>query len=169
MANTFKGRKFRRERDQREALLAGLSSQLITNHTIRTTSAKAKELRPHVEKLITLAKKQTLASRRLVISRLDNNIPAAHYLCDVIVPSTSARTSGHLRIQQDGFRRGDNAQMARISFVDEIKVTSPETKKAAKEIKEVKTSAKKPATASKPKTSAPAKKAPAKKVTTKAK
>lgn len=155
MANTFKGRKFGRERDQREALLAGLSVQLIENHSIRTTLGKAKELRPHVEKLVTLAKKQTLGSRRLVIARLDNNVSAGHHLVDVIVPSVSERTSGYLRIQKDGFRRGDNAEMARISFVDEIKevaiapkpketVTKPASKTPAK-----KTEAKTKATAKK--------------------
>ncbi len=132
MANTFKGRKFGRKRDQRKALLAGLSSQLILNGSIRTTLGKAKELRPHVEKLVTLAKKQTLASRRLIISRLDNNVQASHHLCDVIVPSTGTRNSGYLRIQKDGFRRGDQAEMARISFVDEIKLSaSPAPKKEA--------------------------------------
>jgi large subunit ribosomal protein L17 len=134
MANTFKGRKFGRERDQREALLAGLSTQLIENGSIRTTLGKAKELRPHVEKLVTLAKKQTLASRRLVISRMDNNVSAGHYLCDVIVPSLAGRDSGYLRISKDGKRRGDNAEMARISFVDEIKqIEAP-----AKDVKEAK-------------------------------
>lgn len=134
MANTFKGRKFGRKRDEREALLAGLSTQLILNHSIRTTLGKAKELRPHVEKLVTLAKKQTLGSRRLVIARLDNNVEASHYLVDVIVPSVSGRTSGYLRISKDGNRRGDNAEMARISFVDEIK----EVAVPAKEKKQVK-------------------------------
>jgi large subunit ribosomal protein L17 len=136
MANTFKGRKFGRKRDEREALLAGLSSQLILNHSIRTTLGKAKELRPHVEKLVTLAKKQTLSSRRLVIARLDNNVEAGHYLLDVIVPSTLNRTSGYLRISKDGNRRGDNAEMARISFVDEIKEFAPApVKEAAKPVK----------------------------------
>lgn len=134
MANTFKGRKFGRKRDEREALLAGLSSQLILNHSIKTTLGKAKELRPHVEKLVTLAKKQTLSSRRLVIARLDNNVEAGHYLLDVIVPSTKERTSGYLRISKDGNRRGDNAEMARISFVDEIKESAPAPVKEAVKI-----------------------------------
>jgi large subunit ribosomal protein L17 len=156
MSNTFKGRKFGRKRDQREALLAGLSTQLILNHSIKTTLGKAKELRPHVEKLVTLAKKQTLASRRLLISRLDNNVEAAHYLVDTIVPSLENRTSGYLRITKEVNRRGDNADMARISFVDEIKpVEVP--------VKEVKKVAKK--TESKP--AAKLNKAPAKKVSTK--
>ena len=136
MANTFKGRKFGRERDQREALMAGLSTQLILNHSIKTTLGKAKELRPHLEKLVTLAKKQTLASRRLVIARLDNNVQAGHYLVDVIVPSLSARNSGYLRIINEVNRRGDNAEMARISFVDEIAVTQkPEAELPEKAIK----------------------------------
>lgn len=146
MANTFKGRKFGRKRDQREALLAGLSTQLILNHSIQTTLGKAKELRPHVEKLVTLAKKGTLSSRRLVIARLDNNVEAGHYLVDVIVPSVAGRKSGYLRISKDANRRGDNAEMARISFVDEIKEISAPTKEVKKE----------------------AKKAPVKKVTSKA-
>lgn len=156
MANTFKGRKFGRKRDQREALLAGLASQLIIHGSIRTTLGKAKELRPHVEKLITLAKKQTLASRRLVISRLDNNVQAGHYLSDTIVPSVQSRNSGYLRITKDGLRRGDKAEMARISFVDEIKLSEAPAPKEQKA----------------PKTLAPKKAAPAKseaKLTTKSK
>lgn len=160
MANTFKGRKFGRKRDQRAALLAGLSTQLILNHSIKTTLGKAKELRPHVEKLVTLAKKNTLASRRLIIARLDNNVEAAHYLVDVIVPSVSERNSGYLRITKEENRRGDNAEIARISFVDEIKEVSvplKEVKKKPVAKTPVKAPAKKPV----------AKKAPAKKVSTK--
>lgn len=139
MANTFKGRKFGRERDQREALMAGLSTQLILNHSIKTTLGKAKELRPHLEKLVTLAKKQTLASRRLVIARLDNNVQAGHYLVDVIVPSLSARNSGYLRIIKEVNRRGDNAEMARISFVDEITITQKPEVEPSKKVAEPKT------------------------------
>lgn len=160
MANTFKGRKFGRKRDQRAALLAGLSTQLILNHSIKTTLGKAKELRPHVEKLVTLAKKNTLASRRLIIARLDNNVEAAHYLVDVIVPSVSERNSGYLRITKEENRRGDNAEIARISFVDEIKEVSvplKEVKKKPVAKTPVKAPAKKPV----------AKKTPAKKVSTK--
>ncbi|MDQ5913984.1 MAG: large subunit ribosomal protein [Patescibacteria group bacterium] len=163
MANTFKGRKFGRKRDEREALLAGLSTQLILNHSIRTTLGKAKELRPHVEKLVTLAKKGTLSSRRLAIARMDNNVEAGHYLVDVIVPSVSGRTSGYLRISKEGNRRGDNAEMARISFVDEIKQTSAPLK-VVKKAKEV--PAKKPSVKAPVKKVAP-KKATAKKVSTK--
>ena len=139
MANTFKGRKFGRERDQREALMAGLSTQLILNHSIKTTLGKAKELRPHLEKLVTLAKKQTLASRRLVIARLDNNVQAGHYLVDVIVPSLSARNSGYLRIIKEVNRRGDNAEMARISCVDEITITQKPEVEPSKKVAELKT------------------------------
>ncbi len=166
MANTFKGRKFGRKRDQREALLAGLSTQLIMHNSIRTTLGKAKELRPHVEKLVTLAKKETLASRRLVIARMDNNVQAGHYLCDVVVPSLQNRNSGYLRITKDGLRRGDKAEMARISFVDEI--VEPAGIKEVK--KEVKPAPKKVATPAATKT--PVKKTPAKaatKASTKAK
>lgn len=161
MANTFKGRKFGRKRDQRAALLAGLSTQLILNHSIKTTLGKAKELRPHVEKLVTLAKKDTLASRRLIISRLDNNVEAAHYLVDVIVPSVSGRNSGYLRITKEANRRGDNAEMARISFVDEIKEVSAPVKVVKKEVKKVEKKAEK-APAKKAATKTPAKKVSAK-------
>lgn len=136
MSSPAKGRKFGRERDQREALISGLSTQLILNHSIKTTLAKAKELRPHLEKMITLAKKKTLASRRLVIARLDNNVSAANHLVDVIVPSLSVRNSGYLRISKEGTRSGDRAEMARISFVDEIKpVPHPKESKPPKNSK----------------------------------
>lgn len=158
MANTFKGRKFGRKRDQREALLAGLSTQLILNGSIRTTLGKAKELRPHVEKLVTLAKKQTLGARRLAISRMDNNVQAGHHLFDVIVPSVQNRNSGYLRITKDGLRRGDKAEMARISFVDEIKLSvapAPEkTPKAKAATPKKSTPAKKTATKTETKTKA---------------
>jgi large subunit ribosomal protein L17 len=115
----YKGRKFGRERDQRTALTRGLMRSLFKYKSINTTLAKAKEIRRPAEKLITIAKKGDLAARRLVIARLDDQ-ETGNELIDVIAPQIK-RNSGYLRIERTGFRRGDNAEMATISFVDEIK------------------------------------------------
>lgn len=114
----YKGRKFGRETDQRTALERGLMCSLIKYQTITTTLARAKEIRRSTEKLITLAKKGDLASRRLVIARL-NDLETADLLVDVIAPQIK-RDSGYLRIERAGFRKGDHAEMGTISFVDDI-------------------------------------------------
>lgn len=116
----YKGRKFGRETDQRRALRRGLMKALIENLEITTTLARAKEIRRETEKLITIAKKGGLANRRLLISRLDD-IKTADLLMDVITPQIK-RNSGYLRIERAGFRRGDNAEMGTISFVDPIQL-----------------------------------------------
>ena len=115
----YQGRKFHRKTDQRQALIKGLADSLVKYGSIETSLYKAKEIRPYVEKLITRAKKQDLQSRRMVISRLQT-LESAHKLMDQIVPQLQSRTSGYLRIKKTKNRIGDNAQMARISFVDEI-------------------------------------------------
>lgn len=134
----YKGRKFGRETDQRLALTRGLMCSLIKYQTITTTLARAKEIRRGTEKLITLAKKGDLASRRLVIARL-NDLETATLLVDVIAPQIK-RNSGYLRIEHAGFRRGDNAEMGTISFVDEFNFEEP-----AKEEEKVEKKAEKPA------------------------
>lgn len=116
----YKGRKFGRETDQRKALTRGLMCSLIKYQSITTTLARAKEIRRMTEKLITLAKRGNLASRRLVIARLDD-LEAATLLVDVIAPQMK-RDSGYLRIEHAGYRRGDNSEMGTISFVDEITI-----------------------------------------------
>lgn len=115
----YKGRKFHRERDQREALIKGLAESLIIHEKIETTLPKAKEVLPYVEKLITKAKKGDLHNRRQIISSL-NTVSSAHKLVDEIAPKLSGRNSGHLRIERTTLRRGDNTQMATISFVDDL-------------------------------------------------
>jgi len=125
----YKGRKFGRERDQRQALIQGLMRALIEHQEIETTLAKAKEMRRFTEKVITLARKGGLANRRLVISRL-GSIEYGNALVDVIAPQIK-RDSGYLRITRTTLRRGDSAEMARIAFVDEIKFDE----KPAKEVK----------------------------------
>jgi large subunit ribosomal protein L17 len=125
----YKGRKLHRERDQRRALVKGLADSLVKYESIETTLPKAKELVPYVEKLITKAKKADLHNRRQVISGLQT-IESAHKLVDEIAPKLKGRVSGHLRIEKTRSRRGDNAMLARVSFVDDLK-EAPVAKKAA--------------------------------------
>lgn len=150
----YQGRKFHRERDQRRALLKGLADSLIKYESIETTLPKAKEIVPYVEKLITKAKKGDLHNRRQVIASLQT-VASAHKLVDEIAPKLGGRNSGHLRIERTKVRRGDNAQLARVSFVDELK-EAPVAKKAA-------AAPKAEAKAEKPAAKPAAKKAPAKK------
>ena len=126
----YKGRKFGRETNQRRALERGLMCSLIQHQSITTTLAKARELRSNMEKLITLAKKGTLASRRLVIARLDDQIMGS-CLVDDIAPQIK-RDSGYLRIKNQGYRKGDNTAMATIAFVDPITITPAVTASEAK-------------------------------------
>ena len=123
----YKGRKFGRETDQRRALKRGLIKALIEKTEITTTLARAKDIRRDTEKLITIAKRGGLANRRLLMSRLDD-IKTADLLMDVVAPQIK-RDSGYLRIERAGFRRGDNAEMGTISFVDSIDMN---TKKEGK-------------------------------------
>lgn len=132
----YKGRKFGRERDQREALIKGLAESLVLHEKIETTLTKAKEVVPYIEKLITKAKVGNLHARRQVISGLQTT-EAAHKLVDEIAPKLTGRVSGHVRITRGAARRGDNVTMATISFVDDLSaeikksVAKPEPKKAA--------------------------------------
>ena len=145
----YKGRKFHRERDQREALMAGLADSLVKYESIETTLMKAKEIVPFFEKLITKAKKGDLHSRRQVISSLQT-IESAHKLVDEIAPKLSGRNSGHLRIVRTSLRRGDNTQLARVSFVDDISVNAEKTTpKIAKTVTPKTVSPKKPKTTAK--------------------
>lgn len=137
----YQGRKLGRERDQRIALIRSLSVALIEHGSIETTLPKAKELRPDFEKLVSKAKKADLHNRRILVSKL-NSVIAAHKLVDQIAPAMK-RTSGYLRIERTSLRRGDNTQMARISFVDDINV-EPAKKAKATEAKLAKAITKKP-------------------------
>ena len=126
----YQGRKFHRERDQRNALIKGLADSLVKYEAIETTLPKAKEIVPYVEKLITKAKKGDLHNRRQVISGLQT-VASAHKLVDELAPKMQGRTSGHLRIERTRVRRGDNTQLARVSFVDDL-AEAPVAKAAAK-------------------------------------
>jgi len=125
----YQGRKFHRERDQREALLKGLADSLVKYESIETTLPKAKEVVPYIEKLITKAKKGDLHNRRQVIAGLQT-VASAHKLVDEIAPKLNGRVSGHVRIERLTNRRGDNAELARVSFVDDLK-EAPVAKSAA--------------------------------------
>ena len=125
----YQGTKFHRERDQREALIQSLAEALIIHGSIETTLQKAKAVVPYVEKLITKAKKGDLHNRRQVLASLQT-VATAHKLFDEIAPKLGARNSGHLRVAHTTNRRGDNAEMARVSFVDDLK-EAPVAKTAA--------------------------------------
>ncbi len=148
----YKGRKFGREKDQRRALLKGLADSLILQEKIETTVSKAKEIVPYTEKLITKAKKGGLHNRRQVISGL-NTLDSAHKLVDELAPKLKGRNSGYLRIRKTTLRRGDNSQMATVSFVDDLKASpKPEPKPTAtpKPAQKAKPASKKPAANKKP-------------------
>lgn len=119
--HSYQGRKLGRKRDPRRALIKGLASNLVTYGSIETTAAKAKEVVPYLEKLITRAKKGDLASRRLVIAKLANT-SSGHKLVDELAPKLTKRSSGYLRIKPTTTRRGDNAQLVKVSFVDDLKI-----------------------------------------------
>lgn len=142
----YKGRKFGRETDQRRALIKGLASSLVDYGSIKTTLPKAKEIVPYTEKLITKAKKGDLHNRRQVISSLAT-LSSAHKLVDEVAPKLKGRSSGHLRIEKVANRRGDNAEMAIVSFVDELN-EAPVAKSAVKKAA-VKPEAAKPVTKAK--------------------
>lgn len=161
----YQGRKLHRERDEREALIKGLADSLVKYESIETTLPKAKEVVPYIEKLITKAKKGDLHNRRQVISGLQT-LESAHKLVDEIAPKLTGRTSGHVRIEKTTLRRGDNAQLARVSFVDDLKAAPVAA--AAKPVATAKKPAAIPAKTTaaakpKPKAKAPAKKPAAKK------
>ncbi|MEM9494392.1 MAG: 50S ribosomal protein L17 [Pseudomonadota bacterium] len=116
-------RKLNRTHEHRKAMFANMSCALIKHEQITTTLPKAKELRPIVEKLVTLAKKaekdkdRSLSLRRLAISRIRDKDMAAK-LFDTLGPRYAERDGGYIRIMKAGFRYGDNAPLAVIEFVD---------------------------------------------------
>ena len=111
------GRALRRTSEQRLALLRNLASSLIEHGAIETTEAKAKELRPFVEKLITKARTGTLHSRRLA-GRHIHRRETADKLFQELGPKFARRAGGYTRILKTGHRKGDGAEMARIELVE---------------------------------------------------
>jgi large subunit ribosomal protein L17 len=111
------GRKFGRERKVRNALLKSLALSLIVHEKITTTEAKAKELRPLIEKLITMGKTDTLSAKRLIVARLMNRKKESKKLLEKIVPKYKERKGGYVRIIKLPRRLSDASKMAIIEFV----------------------------------------------------
>jgi large subunit ribosomal protein L17 len=111
------GRKLHRTAAHRKALFKNMAAALIKHEQIVTTLPKAKELRPVVEKMITLAKRGDLHARRLVLSRL-NDDAMTRKLFDVLADRYKERQGGYTRVLKAGFRYGDAAPMAVIELVD---------------------------------------------------
>ena len=111
------GRKLGRTSSHRMAMFANMSASLIKHEQIVTTLPKAKELRPIVERLVTLAKRGDLHARRQAISRI-RDVAMVGKLFEVLGPRYANRNGGYTRIMKAGFRYGDNAAVAVIEFVD---------------------------------------------------
>jgi len=111
------GRKLNRTSSHRKAMFANMAASLIEHEQIVTTLPKARDLRPIVEKLVTLGKRGDLHARRQAISALRNE-NAVRRLFETLAPRYASRNGGYLRIMKAGFRYGDNAPLAVIEFVD---------------------------------------------------
>ena len=110
-------RKLGRTASHRTSMFANMAASLIKHEQITTTLPKAKELRPFVEKLVTLGKKGDLHARRQAISQV-RDVTQVGKLFDTLAPRYTARNGGYIRIMKAGYRHGDNAPMAVIEFVD---------------------------------------------------
>ena len=117
MRHRVAGRKLQRTSAHRAAMFRNMAAALIKHEQITTTTAKAKELRPYVEKLITLAKKGGLSNRRLAHARLMDDAQLVK-LFDVIAPRYADRNGGYTRVIKAGIRASDAAPVAIIEFVD---------------------------------------------------
>lgn len=111
------GRKLNRTASHRKAMFANMAASLIEHEQIVTTLPKAKEIRPIVEKLVTLGKRGDLHARRQAISQI-RDVAVVSKLFDTIASRYATRNGGYLRIMKAGFRHGDNAALAVIEFVD---------------------------------------------------
>ena len=110
-------RRLNRTHEHRKSLFKNMAASLVEHEQIKTTLPKAKELRPIVEKMVTLARRGDIHARRLLGSRLHDEAAVAK-LVDVLAPRYAERTGGYVRILRAGFRYGDMAPMAIIEFVD---------------------------------------------------
>jgi large subunit ribosomal protein L17 len=116
MRHSNRIKKFGRKKNQRKALMRSLGTSLLKKGRLQTTEAKAKSLRPFVERVITLSRKGTPASRRLARARL-GNASGLEKLYKEIAPKYASRNGGYTRIIKTGFRRSDGARMAIIELV----------------------------------------------------
>ena len=128
MRHGMSGRKLNRTSSHRKALLMNLANSLINHEQIKTTLPKAKELRPYVEKLITLGKKGQLNNKRQAISIL-HDLEVVNKLFSDIAKRYENRNGGYIRIMKYGFRTGDAAPMAIIELVDRVDIISEENNK----------------------------------------
>ena len=117
MRHGRKNRKFGRKANVRRGFIRSLAIAMLTYEHIKTTEARAKELRPYIEKLITKAKQGDVASRRLIRARLGNQETLANKVVDDIAPRFSDRNGGYTRITKMPHRKGDASPMAIIEFV----------------------------------------------------
>ena len=117
MAHRIDGRKLSRKQGPRLALYKNLVVSVLRYEKVKTTEAKAKEIRPQVERMITLAKKGDLTARRAVISALPDERLVVSKLFDEIAPKYADRTSGYTRIIKVGLRKGDAAPIVQIELV----------------------------------------------------
>ena len=117
MRHGYRGRRFGRTAEHRKAMFSNMCQALIKHEQIITTLPKAKDLRPVVEKLVTLGKRGDLHARRQAISQIQDQ-DAVRKLFDAIASRYATRNGGYLRIMKAGFRQGDNAALAVIEFVD---------------------------------------------------
>ena len=120
MRHNISGRKLNRTSSHRKAMFSNMVNALIKHEQITTTLPKAKELRPIIEKMVTLSRKNDLHARRQAISKLQDN-DMVKKLFEVLGPRYAERTGGYTRIIKAGFRYGDSAPMAVIEFVDRDK------------------------------------------------
>jgi large subunit ribosomal protein L17 len=123
MRHGMSGRKLNRTSSHRKALLMNLANSLLKNEQIKTTLPKAKELRPYVEKLITLGKKGDLSNRKIAISAL-HDLEIVNKIFSDLSKRYANRNGGYTRIMKFGFRSGDAAPMAIIELVDRVDATT---------------------------------------------
>lgn len=136
MRHQKQGRKFNRHANARKALFVGLVKNLVEREQIKTTLPKAKDLRSVVEKLITKAKVDNVANRRLVASELDNSsATTVKKLFTVLGPRYAKRPGGYTRVMKAGFRYGDAAPMAIIELVERDENAKKSTPVKTEEIK----------------------------------
>ncbi len=138
MPHQNKVKKLSRTKPHREAMLRNMASSLIQHRTIETTETKAKELRRVVDRVISMAKKDTLSARRQVAKTIESK-EAFKKLFSEVIPQFDKRDSGFTRVLKVGFRRGDNAAISRV----ELLIEAPKVEKGSKKTTKKKTAVEK--------------------------
>ncbi|MEX1032423.1 MAG: 50S ribosomal protein L17 [Cellvibrionaceae bacterium] len=135
MRHRHSGRKLNRNSSHRKAMFRNMTASLVEHELIKTTLPKAKELRRYAEPLITLAKEDSLANRRLAFSRLGNKAAVGKLFAD-LGPRFDGRPGGYLRVLKCGLRPGDKAPMAYVELVDRSQLGEAEGEQAQPEAAE---------------------------------